>query len=72
MPLLRLHGGAKPDEPVGSVDDKVKVLAPVRALKGKGRFDVVEVWGHIYNGATSTRPTIACASSMPSSVVRAR
>ncbi|HWM45466.1 MAG TPA: hypothetical protein VNR11_00980 [Xanthobacteraceae bacterium] len=48
MPLLRLHGGAKPDEPVGSVDDKVKVLAPVRALKGKGRFDVVEVWGHIY------------------------
>jgi hypothetical protein len=26
----------------------VKVLPPIRALKGNGRLDVLEVWGYIY------------------------
>jgi len=46
-PLLRLHGEPEADQPVG-VERTVKVLAPIKALKGKGRFDVLEVWGHIY------------------------
>ena len=45
-PLLRLHyGDAK--EPV-DVEKDVKVLPPIKALKGNGRFDVLEVFGHIY------------------------
>ena len=30
------------------VDDTVKQLPPIKALKGNGKFDVLEVWGHIY------------------------
>jgi hypothetical protein len=49
-PLLRLHFEIAPGEQAVnlSIDDKVKVLAPVRALKGNGVFDVLEVWGFIY------------------------
>jgi hypothetical protein len=47
-PLLALHFEAKPDERVGTIDDKVKVLPPIKALKGNGRLDVLEVWGGIY------------------------
>ena len=46
--LLKLHlddpGLALP----AAVDPAVKALAPVKALKGNGRFDVLEVWGHVY------------------------
>src|SRR5438132_107329 len=48
--LLTLHfnNGAS-DEVVNlAVDDAVKQLAPIKALKGNGRFDVLEVWGHVY------------------------
>ena len=45
--LLRLHGEAQTDQPV-AVEEGVKILPPVKALKGNGRFDVLEVWGHIY------------------------
>jgi hypothetical protein len=45
--LLRLQAEAAADQPV-DVEKTVKVLAPVKALKGKGRFDVLEVWGHVY------------------------
>jgi hypothetical protein len=31
-----------------AVDQNVKVLPPVKALKGNSHFDVLEVWGHIY------------------------
>ena len=47
MPLLKLHFEADQLENA-SVDDTVKQLPPIKALKGKGKFDVLEVWGHIY------------------------
>jgi hypothetical protein len=48
MPLLKLHfdQGAKLEN--AGIDEKVKVLSPIKALAGNGRFDVLEVWGHIY------------------------
>lgn len=46
-PLLKLHYEADDGTEV-AIDDTVKTLAPIRALKGKGKFDVLEVWGHIY------------------------
>jgi hypothetical protein len=45
--LLRFHGEIPPDQ-AHAVDKDVKVLAPVKALKGNGHFDVLEVWGYIY------------------------
>ena len=48
-PLLKLQFDAGDDEVENlAIDDTVKTLAPVRALKGSGKFDVLEVWGHIY------------------------
>jgi hypothetical protein len=49
-PLLKLHYDAGADGKVESlaIDDTAKVLAPIKALKGNGKFDVIEVWGHIY------------------------
>lgn len=51
-PLLTLHFDVEPGGKVEnmSIDDKVKILPPIRALKGKGKLDVLEVWGHIYKG----------------------
>lgn len=46
VPLLQLQF-EDPSADVG-VSDEVTELAPLRALKGKGRFDVLEVWGYIY------------------------
>ena len=46
VPLLQLHF-EDPQVEVGIGDD-VKELAPVKALKGSGKFDVLEVWGYIY------------------------
>ncbi len=44
--LLTLHmDGANMNV---DVDDKVVRRAPVRALKGKGKFDVLEVIGYVY------------------------
>jgi hypothetical protein len=45
--LLRFHAGAEAGLPVG-VEQTVKVLPPVKALRGNGRFDVLEVVGHVY------------------------
>jgi hypothetical protein len=45
--LLRFHGGVAAGDPA-AVEKDVKVLPPIKALKGNGRFDVLEVWGHIY------------------------
>jgi hypothetical protein len=45
--LLRLQSEADASQPL-DVEDSVKLLPPVKALKGKGRFDVLEVWGHVY------------------------
>lgn len=49
-PLLKLHYDAGAGEAVENlaIDDTVKVLAPIKALKGTGRFDVIEVRGHVY------------------------
>ncbi len=48
--LLTLHfnDGQPGDEPLVHIDDAVKALPSVKALKGAGRFDVLEVWGYIY------------------------
>ena len=48
--LLTLHfnDGQPGDAPLVDIGDAVKTLAPFKALKGKGRFDVLEVWGYIY------------------------
>jgi hypothetical protein len=43
--LLAFHYDAKPDQ--SGIDDSVKQLPPIRALKGNGKFDVLEVMGHI-------------------------
>ena len=45
--LLRFHGEVQAGQPV-EVEQDVKLLPPIKALKGNGRFDVLEVWGHIY------------------------
>src|SRR5262245_29902533 len=47
VPLLKLHFESDNLENAG-VDDAVKQLPPIKALKGNGKFDVLEVWGHIY------------------------
>ena len=47
-----------PDQP-HAVDNDVKVLTPIKALKGNGRFDVLEVWGYIYK--TDCRIRLICA-----------
>lgn len=51
-PLLQLHftdgiGGRVENM---DIEPKVKVLPPLKALRGKGQFDVLEVWGYIYKG----------------------
>jgi hypothetical protein len=33
-----------------SVDDTAKLVGTVKALQGKGRFDVLEVMGYVYKG----------------------
>jgi hypothetical protein len=48
MPLLKLHFDQAEKLESAGIDDQVKVLAPIKAPKGNGRFDVLEVWGHIY------------------------
>ena len=48
MPLLKLNFDQAGKLENAGIDDQVKVLAPIKALKGDGRFDVLEVWGHIY------------------------
>jgi hypothetical protein len=56
--LLRFHFVLEAGDPVTKlandevlnmgIDDKVGVLAPIKALRGKGKLDVLEVWGSIY------------------------
>lgn len=38
-----------------SVDDAVAVRPPIKALKGKGRFDVLEVKGYVYKAQYRVR-----------------
>lgn len=51
-PLLALHfeDDSTAENPHISIGDEVKVLPPIKALKGTGKFDVLEVWGYIYKG----------------------
>ena len=52
--LLRLHfsGNAGIDRRIEnlSIDPVVKVLPSIAPIRGKGRYDVLEVWGYIYKG----------------------
>jgi len=32
------------------IDGDVTSVGSVKALKGRGRFDVLQVWGHVYKG----------------------
>ena len=48
MPLLKLHFDQAEKLENAGINDQVKVLAPIKGLKGNGRLDVLEVWGHIY------------------------
>ena len=66
--LLTLHfnDGQPGDPPLVDIGDTVKTLAPVKALKGKGRFDVLEVWGYIYKAEYRMRFLYA---QMPGSCV---
>jgi hypothetical protein len=52
--LLRFHYNDEPSQPI-DVEKNVKVLPPIEALKGNGRFDVLEVWGHIYKASYRMR-----------------
>jgi hypothetical protein len=52
--LLRFHGGAEAGQPL-DIEQSVKVLPPLKALKGNGRFDVLEVAGHIYKASYRMR-----------------
>ena len=52
--LLRFHGSVEAGEPV-DVEQNVKVLPSIKALKGNGRFDVLEVTGHIYKATYRMR-----------------
>ena len=49
-PLLKLHFDAGATDKVRnlSIRDTVKTLPPIKALKGNGKLDVLEVWGSIY------------------------
>ncbi|MES2034276.1 MAG: hypothetical protein V4466_08890 [Pseudomonadota bacterium] len=49
-PLLTLHfeDDSTAVNPTISIGDEVKSLPPIKALKGTGKFDVLEVWGYIY------------------------
>ena len=65
--LLKFHfnsdiiqpDGTTKGEPVqpenSSVDDTAKVLAPVKALVGKSKFDVLEINGYIYKATYRMR-----------------
>ena len=46
--LLALHTDATDDPSSGSIGDDVRELKPVKALAGKGRFDVLELEGYVY------------------------
>jgi hypothetical protein len=45
--LVKLHVGEDAAASI-AIDDAVKNLPAVKALKGDGRFDVLEIWGHVY------------------------
>lgn len=44
-PLLRFHNNLKADDAV-DIEPDAKALPPIKAPKGKGSFDVLEVMGH--------------------------
>jgi hypothetical protein len=44
-PLLRFHNDLKATDPV-DIEPDAKALPPIKAPKGKGSFDVLEVTGH--------------------------
>jgi hypothetical protein len=58
-PLLKLHvenqftklrfdnPNSQEDSMMAGIDDRVKALGPIRALNGRNKYDVLEVWGHI-------------------------
>jgi hypothetical protein len=47
-PLVTLHLDDADLAKSIAFDASVKTLPAIKALKGDGRFDVLEVWGHVY------------------------
>ena len=45
--LLEFHSG--PDDRI-SIDEKVKVVSPIKNPVGRDKYDVLQVWGYIYKG----------------------
>jgi hypothetical protein len=48
--LLKYHFGEGWQKLRIGIDDDVTGVGSVKALKGRGRFDVLQVWGHVYKG----------------------
>lgn len=53
VPLLRFH--YEDSETEVYVEPPVKQLPSLKALRGDGAFDVLEVWGYIYKAAYRMR-----------------
>jgi hypothetical protein len=63
--LLRFHFVMEPGDPATKlassetlnmgIDDKVAALKPIKALRGKGKLDVLEVEGYIYKASYRMR-----------------
>jgi hypothetical protein len=47
MPLLKLHFETTDELGSAGVQPNVKVLPPIRALRGNARLDVLEVWAYV-------------------------
>lgn len=45
-----------------SVDDNATKIGTVRAIHGKGRYDVLQVWGYVYKGSYRMRFSYALLS----------
>jgi hypothetical protein len=58
--LLALH--MDDTEMKGSIDDKVTVKPSVKALRGKGKFDVLETTGYVYKAQYRIRMIYAVMS----------
>lgn len=58
--LLALH--MSDSQMNGDIDRKVTVKPPVKALKGKGKFDVLETTGYVYKAQYRIRMIYAVMS----------
>jgi hypothetical protein len=66
-PLLMLHFGYQPGETPQNLEigDTVRTIAPIKALRGNGMFDVLEVQGYIYKAEYRLRFIYARVAGCP-------